>query len=109
MVSKLYPANEYYSKQKKGEVGKNHTYIQKLHKSSKGYYIYNKPARGKSYSKVYADSSDKVYSRSEGATIYSKELDRKRDNTKRKESVKYHNTHKHFSDRKATTGKTYNV
>lgn len=89
MVSNLYDAKTFYQMQKKGEIGRGLSPSKKLRKDSKGFYLTKSSPNGSVY-KQRISQTDKVYSRSEGVTAYSKELDKKRKSNPVKESKKQH-------------------
>ena len=76
MVSKLYPAKEFYERQKKGKIAVPYDNNQKLQKDNKGFYLY-RSNRGGDIFKQRVNNDDKLYTRSEtGVTKYNEERDR---------------------------------
>ena len=109
MVSKLYPAKEFYELQEKGKIAKYLGKQKRLHKSKKGdFYVFKKNNKGELYPEKIKPN-DLVYSRSEGVTKYSKELDRKRKSRYWVETAKQHKPYAHEYDREANTGKKYKI
>lgn len=104
MVSKLYDADEFFKKQSAGKLAKGYNYNKKLHLDSQGYHLYKKDKNGDFY-RQDVNPKDKVYSRQEGVTVYSKARDRDKIEVRhKKETPKQHESKAHMYDRKG--GKT---
>jgi len=99
MVSKLYKAETFYRKQKRGEVATGLPREKKLFKGKSGYYL-NKDGR-----KEYLKSDDMVYARDSGVTEYSRELDRSIKSSNKRESPKKHKAYAHMYDRETAKGR----
>ncbi len=110
MVGVLYNAKEFYELQRKGKVAKNMDSNKKLFKKSNGgYYLKKSNSKGLVYTQEVKANS-KVYSRSEGVTMYSKSLDKDIKSSYKKEGTKKHSKYAHMSDRASlTSDKKYKV
>lgn len=99
MVSNLHKANDYYQKQKKGQIAKDLSDEKRLQKDSKGFYLFKQNSKGEMF-KQRVEKNDLVYSRNEGTTLYSKSRDRDKDSSHVSENKKVHDKKAHMSDRK---------
>ena len=109
MVSKTYTARTFFKLQSEGKIARGLSQDKKLRMDSRGYYLNKKSSKGGMYIQR-VKATDKVYSRAEGVTMYSKERDMKRTNvTHKQEGIKKHSSRPQFSDREAITGRDYRI
>jgi len=107
MVSTLKTAKEFYKLQNEGKIARGLNTSKKLRLDSKGFYLNKKTSNGNTYMQR-VKSTDKVYSRSEGVTMYSPKRDTEIvDVSHKKEGTKIHNKYAHMRDRTSFTGKNY--
>jgi len=107
MVSQLYSAKQFYKLQGEGKIAKGLNLSKKLRLDSKGFYLNKQNSKGETYFQRVS-ANDKVYSRSEGVTLYSPSKDTaKTDVSHKKEGTKVHSKYAHTRDRTSFTGKDF--